>query len=151
MASITQTLCSKLKTVSEREALLYLIDGVLGGNLQGKQGAMEKLGTYLLGIGMNDLDTSDSSLQKIKADLLSVTVVRVELPYIPKTEFLEKLHAAVSSVDSPTLLEIGIDEGLKGGFVVYKGGKVVDMSFKSKVERLFKQDTFRAKVLQLLQ
>lgn len=151
MASITQTLCSKLKTVSNRESLIYLIDDVLEGNLQDKQGAVERLGAYLTSIGMDTLDTSDNSLQKTKADLLSVVVVKVALPYIPKSEFLDRLHVIVSSAETPTLLEIRVDEGLKGGLVVYKEGKVVDMSFKTKVEKLFKQDTFRAKVLQILQ
>jgi len=151
MASITQTLCSKLKTVSNRESFLYLIDGVLESNLQDRQVAVERLDAYITSIGIDALDTSDSALQKTKADLLSVVVVKVALPYIPKSGFLGRLYSIVSSAETSTLLEISIDEGLKGGFVVYKEGKVVDMSFKTRVEKLFKQDTFRAKVLQILQ
>lgn len=130
---------------------MYLIDDVLEGNIQNKQGAVEKLTSYLTGIGVNDFDISDISLQNIKQALLAVEVAKVVLPYIPKTELLERLHAAVSPSDFPILLEVSVDEGLKGGFVVYKAGKVVDMSFKTKVEKLFKQDSFRMKVLQILQ
>lgn len=130
---------------------MYLIDDVLEGNIQNKQGAVEKLTSYLTGLGVSDFDTSDISLHNIKQALLAVEVAKVVLPYIPKTELLERLHAAVNPSDSPILLEVSVDEGLKGGFVVYKAGKVVDMSFKTKVEKLFKQDSFRAKVLQILQ
>lgn len=151
MDSITLTLCSKLKSVTNRESLMYLIDDVLEGNIQNKQGAVEKLTSYLTGLGVSDFDTSDISLHNIKQALLAVEVAKVVLPYIPKTELLERLHAAVNPSDSPILLEVSVDEGLKGGFVVYKAGKVVDMSFKTKVEKLFKQDSFRAKVLQILQ
>jgi hypothetical protein len=40
---------------------------------------------------------------------------------------------------------------LRGGFVVYKAGKVIDMSFKTRVERLFKEEAFKEKVQQILQ
>ncbi len=151
MDSITLTLCSKLKTVTNRESLVYLIDDVLEGKIQSKQEAVGKLTSYLTGIGVNDFDTSDISLQSVKQALLAVEVAKIVLPYIPKTELLERLHAAVSPSDSPILLEVNVDGSLKGGFVVYKAGKVIDMSFKTKVEKLFKQGSFRAKVLQTLQ
>jgi F0F1-type ATP synthase delta subunit len=151
MDSITLILCSKLRTVSNREFAIHLIDAVLGGNLHSKQGAMEKLSSYLAGIGVTDLDSSDTSLQNIKQSLLSVEVVKITMPYIPKTELIDRLHVAVSPLGVPILLEVNVDEGLRGGFVVYKAGKVIDMSFKTRVERLFKEEAFKEKVQQILQ
>jgi hypothetical protein len=151
MASITQTVCSKLKTTANREALIYLVDEVLTGKLVNKHVATGRLTSYLAGFGIEEGELSDFELQGLKADLLAVEIVKIVFPYVPSTGVLDRLYDSMCSHNTTLLIEVDVVESIKGGFIVYKAGKVVDMSFKTKIEKLFTQESFRAKILPLLQ
>ena len=151
MGSNIQTLRDTLLTTANRERFLYLVDAVVSAKEADKELAKSELTAYLIANKLELGDLSDTGLVNIKDSLLKATTAKLVFANMPSNELIVNLYKLITSLSDCMLLDIQVNSDIKGGFVLYISGKVVDLSFKHKVEKLFQQDAFKQKVLLLLQ
>ena len=146
-----EPLILKIKTTSSRDELIFLIDALLNSKKDSTSLANEALKNFLIALNITDLDLEESDLAMLRKDLLAIPIIKITLASMPSDLIIEKLHKVLCPINKPSCLDLTIVNDIKGGLIVYKSGKVIDLSLKTRIEKLFKQDAFKQKVSQLIQ
>ncbi len=140
---------SKLKTTLKREEILDELDKLVSGTYSSSGSPVNFEAPVCNECGI-DVSASQDELQAIKKSLIDCVVVKVSTATFPDEQLLEVIYSNIFTPNYVGLLELTVDESIKGGVVVYLEGRVFDYSLSNLVGELFKSSTFQQKLSALV-
>ena len=140
---------SKLKTTLRREEILDELDKLASGTYSGSGASVNVEAPVCKECGI-DASTSQDELQALRKSLIDCIVVKVTTAAFPDEQLLDVIYSNIFNPSYVGLLELSVDESIKGGVVVYLDGRVFDYSLSNLVGGLFKSSTFQQKLSSLV-